>query len=172
MIFLKRISLISLFISLFTLPVFCVAKELSLQVKLTAIESIATTEERGDELYFSVTEFPTNEKPRHYEVPDFPTHWLSKYLNKLDEVVLWEKVVAEDQGVSVVFSLIERDAPPWNLDDLVGSVKLKLKNENGKLTKQWSIPNKEDTEKLNDSENMFILTGDGGEYHIVLEVKE
>src|SRR5690606_15255973 len=113
-----------------------------------------------------------NEKPRHYEVPEFPLHWLSKYVDKLSNVLLWEKVVEDEQGVSIVLSLIERDAPPWNLDDLIGSVKLKLKNEKGKLTKEWSIPNKNVTHRLSDDDNVFILTGDGGEYHIALEVKK
>lgn len=144
------------------------AKESKLALKLTAIERITATEEGGDELYFSITEYSSKMHPRHYVIPAFPTHWLSDHLKGVQDIVLWEKNLVDAEAVTVLVSLVESDTPPWNVDDLIGTVKLKALNTGKEVDAQWRIPNREFAEKLSGSENSFVLTGDGGEYHIGL----
>lgn len=145
-----------------------VAKEAKLALKLSAIERVTTTEEGGDELYFSITEYSSKMHPRHYVIPAFPTHWLSDHLNGVKDIVLWEKKLQDTEAVTVLVSLVESDVPPWNVDDLIGTVKLKAINNGEQIESQWRIPNKEYSEKLSGSENSFVLSGEGGEYHIAL----
>lgn len=143
-----------------------------IELKLEGIEKIHAQESHGDELYFSITEYSSSEAARHYQVPDFPTHWLSDYLGSVKNIVLWKRDLNEGESVSLIISLVERDVPPWNVDDLLGSVKLKVKREKNRLLKEWSIPNQSNTKKLMDHMNAFVLTGDEGEYHLLLKLVE
>lgn len=144
----------------------------NLVVKLDSIVKIHSQEERGDELYFSITEYSNKQGNDHYQVPNFPTHWLSSHLSQVDDVNIWQKALIDGEAVQLIISLVERDVPPWNVDDLIGSVKLKLKYEQDKLEKEWSIPNQANTTRVPDTKNTFKLVGDEAEYTIVLKVEE
>lgn len=170
--FLAKVSRVFiLFISMVVLPAQA-ADEMKLVLKLDSIEKKDVQEERGDELYFNITEYSSVDAARHYQVPDFPTHWLSPYLENVKDVSLWKKSLIDGESVELIVSLVERDVPPWNVDDLLGSVKLKLKWENNKLQKQWSIPNEENTSFIDNETNEFAFTGDDGNYHLKLHVKQ
>lgn len=107
-------------------------------LKLNFIEKIKSAETMGDELYFHVTEYSSMTKPVHTLVPDYPIHWLSHYLENVKNVTIWERSLKEGEAVELALSLTERDAPPWNLDDLVGTLKVKFKQEGGTLVQHWS----------------------------------
>lgn len=170
--FLAKVS--ALFFTLLVLisPVTNAAEPVKLVLKLEAIEKLQAQEDQGDELYFNITEYSSVDRASHYQVPDFPTHWLSAYLENVKDVAIWEKEVKDGESVELIISLVERDVPPWNVDDLLGSVKLKLKWNNNQLEKEWSIPNKTNTRKIDEEVNAFSLTGDESEYHMVLKVKK
>tara|TARA_R110002110_G_scaffold115322_2_gene286022 strand:+ start:5152 stop:5718 length:567 start_codon:yes stop_codon:yes gene_type:complete len=146
--------------------------KLNVVVKLDSIKKTQAQEESGDELYFSITEYSSTKTSDHYQVPDFPTHWLSSYLDQVKNVNLWEKELQPNEAVQLIISLVERDVPPWNVDDLIGSLKLKVKWENNQLTKEWSIPNQDNTAREPDTTNTFKLTGDEAQYKITLKVEE
>lgn len=142
------------------------------RIDLTEIKVVKTTESGGDELYFSVTEYSSLDRPHHYLVPNFPTHWLSDQLSQITDVELWSKKLKQNESVEVLISLLERDAPPWNVDDLIGTVKFRISYVDGELKRESSIPNLKDTQRSADSKNEFVLIGDGGEYNIRLNVEE
>lgn len=141
-----------------------------LTLQLTTIEKIHATENQGDELYFSVTEYSSLDRPTHYEVPSFPTHWLSDHLENVKDVTLWSKRLKEGEGITLLVSLIERDAPPWNVDDLIGSIKVKLFQKDGKIEQKMSIPNRSNTQPMDDLHDGFVLSGDEGEYHLLFKI--
>lgn len=142
-------------------------------VKLEHIEKIKSQEKRGDELYISVTEFPTVGTPSHYQIPNFPTHWLSARLTNVKDVTIWRKNIKSCDNVKVIFSLVEQDIAPWNIDDLLGSVELTLTCENGKLVPNWVIPNSAITQKVQNEKDSFSFTGENAVYraHFKLEQK-
>lgn len=147
------------------------AQSEEIAVKLKKIESIHTQEKYGDELYISVTEFPAKEdQPRHYQVPAFPTHWLSRYLQNMHDVVIWKKSVDQCEPVDLLISLVETDVIPWNVDDLLGSIELKVKCVNGKAVDEWSIPNPKITTKIANEKNAFSFTGEKAEYRAVFNL--
>jgi len=148
------------------------AQPIMVEVNLAKIERIQATEENGDELYFNVTEYSSLERPRHYQVPNFPTHWLSEHLKNVKDVNLWEKKLAQNEAVEVILSLVERDVPTWNVDDLIGYVKLKIRNNNGKMEHIWSVPLNADTALAKGSQDKFVLTGDYGKYIIELKAQK
>lgn len=141
-------------------------------VKLQEIQKIKPQEKRGDELFISVTEFPKGQTPRHYQIPSFPTHWLSNYLTNVKDVSLWQKNIQGCQDVKVIFSLVEEDFAPWNLDDLLGSVELNVKCEQGKFVTDWIIPNKEITEPLANEKNTFTFKGNKAEYRARFKLEQ
>lgn len=140
------------------------------QVAIEKMTQIAAQESRGDELYFSITEYSSIEKPRTYLVPNFPTHWLSEHLSEINHVVLWQKPLKENESVMLVISLIERDAPPWNVDDLIGTIKLKMHFKDGVLEKGWQIPNRDEVEMSSQEQQLFLMKGDNGKYEVDLKV--
>ncbi len=149
-------------------PVF--AKDLT--IKLDVLEKIHAQEQSGDELYFNITEFPESKPPRHYRIPSYPSHWMSDYLKNVKNLTLWQKSYPSCEKTDVIISLVEADLPPWNVDDLLGSVEFKVTCEQGKMHTTWAIPNKTNTAKILNSENAFAFTGDHSEYHAIFRLDE
>ncbi len=143
-------------------------------ITLEELDAIKSQEKRGDELYFSITEYPSTSPAKHYQVPSFPSHWVSAYFKSLKNIVLWQKDMSTCEPMEVIFSLVEEDLPPWIPDDLLGSAKLKIHCENGKAIKEWVVPNKEITNEdtVNDKKTVFNFTGKGADYRAVLYFDE
>ncbi len=107
-------------------------------LKLNFIEKIKNLENMGDELYFHITEYSSLSTPVHTLVPEYPINWVSAYLAEVKNVTLWQRALKEGEAVELAISLTERDAPPWNLDDLVGTVKVKFRRDGKQLIQEWS----------------------------------
>ncbi len=133
------------------------AKLLHPEVYLDKIIGHESGEKEGDELYLSVAEFHSDgtsqaytvpghfvERSTHYgstfppSPPRHPTlYWNSGQLSQISKLKLWDKPLMDGDAVEIVISLIEHDLPPWDLDDLIGTIKLRLRNEKGRLYVQW-----------------------------------
>jgi hypothetical protein len=144
-----------------------------LTIKLEELEKIKSQEKGGDELYFSITEYPARSPARHYQVPSFPSHWVSDYFKSLKNIVLWQKDMTTCEPTEIIFSLVEEDLPPWDPDDLLGSAKLKISCDAGKVVKEWIVPNKVNTneEELKDK-TVFEFKGEGADYRATFKVEE
>ncbi len=157
-------------ISVFASPSFAQTEQIA--VKLKTLEVIRQQEKSGDELYISVTEFPTVGSPSHYQIPSYPTHWLSKYLTNVKDVVIWKKNLNHCEPIDLLISLVEEDFAPWNMDDSLGSVQLKVQCVNGKAVEQWTIPNSKDTSKVSNDNNAFTFTGEGANYKATFSLED
>lgn len=148
-------------------PFTAFSKPVHIQLKLESIVCKQTTEKSGDEIYWSVTAYSNLQPPTLIRVPQFPTHWLSQHLPQIKNVRLFEKDLQDNESIQIVLGLIEHDAPPWNNDDHLGSVKLTLHNHGGALSKSWSVMQYADgvlpRQKKVDSPT-FILEADQGQY--------
>ncbi len=116
-------------------------KTVSPQVDLLSITAHRIGEKTGDELYMTITTYPSEGKPSHYRIPKFPSHWMADKLGQINDIKLWKESIKPDQAVTIVFSLIEQDVPPWNTDDLIGTIQLHLKNVNGQIESKWHVVN-------------------------------
>lgn len=161
------ITLVALFLSTSV----C-AQEVNLAVTLSKLDAVRTSEKRGDELYVSITEYNSSTSPINYRIPEFPLHWKSNGSKEITNALLWANTFKEGEGASVIFSLIEQDTPPWNLDDLIGTIKLKVRNEKGKLKSEWVIPHQAGYQVIPEHQNAFILKGNNVEYYMVLKLEE
>lgn len=140
----------------------CFAQEI-IQLKLKKLEAVQNQEQQGDELFFHITEFPEKSKPKHYYIPNRPAHWLSKHLDQVQNINLWQKS-AQCENTEVLISLVEEDVEPWNINDLLGSVLLKVKCVDGKISKEWFIPDPNITMNSSMESNVFQFQGKKAKY--------
>jgi len=163
----KKIVVI-LFSLLAAIAVAAGPKSQPVAVNLLHLKALNTSERGGDELYMSVTVYPSQGKSSTKQIPQRPLHWLNKHLEKINNLNLWSGDLAPGQSVSILLSLMEQDAPPWNTDDLIGTVRVHIKNDNGKLISSWSMPNRIDSPTevytKHGPAKLFELTGEGARY--------
>ena len=74
--------------------------------------------------------------------------------------------------MKVIFSLVEKDVAPWNLDDLIGSVELTLICENGKMIPKWIIPNQTITHKIDNQKDGFLFSGKNAQYRAIFKLEQ
>ncbi|AHE66357.1 hypothetical protein [Legionella oakridgensis] len=166
-----------LLLSLLYLPVAFAADEQILKpiLILNHIKVIAPHEQKGDELYFDITAFWADKPRKYYQVPKPPRYWASADSDKINSVPLWSEPLKPGQVVILLISLMDIDVLPMDPDDLIGIVRVKLKNENGVLHAIWSIPNRsigpETIMGQKGEIQKFELSGPYGDYEIYLSLQ-
>lgn len=143
------------------------------QVRLKKIEKIKSSES-NDELFFAITKFSNKERSAYEQVPGYPLYWNSDKLDKINELVLWEGDVTQGESIRLIISLIEHDAPPFYLDDLLGSSKLTLTNSSGELSYEWGVPQFSDLPevelKVKSGKKLYTYKGENSHYNLEYEV--
>lgn len=151
----------------------------TLELRLVSLEMIRHGEIGGDELYMSITEFPkstSQKKGRHYQIPKLPIHWTSDVVGKIHDLTLWKGTLEDNDAVTLLVSLIEYDSAPWDLDDLIGSIKVRMRvNDEGKLQSEWTVPNNVEVlpeELIINGEKLlrFNYSGDNGHYVVTYQL--
>lgn len=150
------------------------ANPLQVDVMLSSMKAIKSQEAGGDEVYFSVTQYSNKKRPQESRIPMFPTYWRSATVNELKDVILWHAELEQGESVQVVLSLIEHDAPPWNVDDHLGSAKVTLNNDRGRMKVEWSQPNYQDQPPTIQSPEAPLYTFMAGEakYQVKFDIKK
>lgn len=150
------------------------AKSLEPQLNLIAIKSIRASESQGDELYFTVTEFRRAHVVKHYSIPEFPAVLSSKALENVPKLKLWQQELAKDERIELLVTLVEHDNPPWDREDILGTIKVLLKNENGKLSVKWlETKNSEAFGKEKEQTSpigRFLFKGEKGLYQVDFQI--
>jgi len=169
----KRI-LLTVVLCIFSVAVH--AKTLYPTVSLLKIEEVKAQEAGGDELYLHITQYHSSGESETQTFPRRPTYWPSEHLDKIKNVKIWDNKLNKGESVEVIISLLEQDFHPWNTDDLVGTIKLRLRNDNGSLQSNWSMPNRADApDTVNTKYGLaqrFTLIGDHHKYVLYLVLKE
>lgn len=109
---------------------------------LNKIKVLNAQERDGDELYLTLNARLSGEFPEYMRIPAKPTHWLSSQMDSVEDVRLWSGPIVEGSSAIVVIELNEQDAEPLNPDDLLGVMRVRLKNEKGSLSVEWDVPNR------------------------------
>lgn len=141
---------------------------------LQSIEANKMSESGGDEVYVSVAEFNNYGKPSYFRVPSYPTYWLSKHFKSVKNVRLWEREFSDGEAAQLIISVIERDVPPWNVDDLIGAVKVNVSQKDGIINIEWDHKYLEHEAKIEvgtkDKDKVnFTLKGNNSEYHVTFD---
>jgi len=115
---------------------------------LVGMKARKTQETKGDELYFHLHIYPSYKEHYSLRIPEVPKIWRSQKLKEVTNVPIFEESIPEGGTVNVVISLMEKDDPPFDSDDLLGVITAHFKNDQGKLKSLWSIPNRTDAPVL------------------------
>ena len=165
-----------LLLSLWLLPVNyvlgaeAVTQDLNPRLVMELLTAITPTEKSGDELYFDISVYRANKQAEYLRVPTSPGHWPSKIIDKLNQITLWSEPLKSGEATTLILSLVESDDTLVNPDDLIGSIKVEMKNDKGVLQTNWSQPNR--TEELGQKDiQKFELVG-GGKYELYLSLKK
>lgn len=142
-------------------------------LNLEAIKAAKLTEKGGDEIYFDVLAFGKGFHPAHRQVPPYPHHWPDFVLDKVKNVTLWKGHVKKKAEVKLIVSLLEKDVPPWNTNDLLGTFEITLQQDKRHLVISYSEPGNPKTfkkafDKL--SQEVSFTLG-AGEYHFTISVQ-
>jgi len=136
---------------------------------LNQIRVIAASESGGDELYFDIGIYQSNQPTQYLRIPKKPMHWSSAIVDKIKEVPLWSQSLKSGQAVTLIVSLIDRDRSSMNPDDLIGTIRVDLNNDKGHLKTRWSMPNRP-ASIGNKAMQKFDLMGEG-RYEVSFTVK-
>lgn len=170
----KRIGLF-LLAGLFSSFVNAADTELKPRLVLDHLKVIQAQEKDGDELYFDVSVYRANQAVRYLRIPAKPIHWPSQLMDNVSKVTLWSEPLKAGETVTLIVSLMESDALPFNPDDLIGLVRVKLKNAKGVLQISWGMPNRYDGPAKMASQSStqkFDMLGEGARYNLYLSLTE
>ncbi len=140
---------------------------------LNHVSLIQHQEADGDELYFDVSVFRSKEPTQYLRVPAKPFHWKSQRIQDVSNMTLWSDMIKKGEDVTIIVSLMETDMTALYPDELIGSVRVKFKNENGVLHTRWSMPNHVGEVAFKgkkESVQKFDLVNDGAHYKVDLSV--
>lgn len=167
----KRV-LLSFILLMLSLPIF--ADDFEPLIILNSIEVNKTSEEYGDELYIVVTKFGADGSNTQYTIPEYPITWPSEAIHQIKDVHVWQGIVPVGAKDEIIIELVEHDVPPYNVDDSIGSIRIKLSNKDGKLNTTWE-QNWHETDK-NKTEvvlqpnkgvsESYTFKGEGGDYNL------
>lgn len=134
---------------------------------MDTIAQVKSAESYGDELYFVVTEFNSDNKNKQYTIPNYPIHWPSDALPQIKNLKMWDGVITDGETIELVVELVEHDAPPFDVDDSIGALKVKLVNKNGALETTWLDAQTASHTQEKDKKvtfEIFDFKGEGGDY--------
>lgn len=140
---------------------------------LNQIKALQTQEKNGDELYFDISVYRPQGPAQYLRVPKKPMHFGSQQTASIKPMVLWSDVIKPGHTLTLIVSLVEADDSPVNPDDVLGSIRVMLKNEDGVLKTQWSMPNRsiDLNQKSNESGvKQFDLQSSGTNYLVGVSV--
>lgn len=165
---------------LFLLSTSVFAQNIQAVIQMDSIDVQKSTEEYGDEIYLVITEFDADGANTQFTIPQYPVTWPSEGIHQVKNVKLWQGEIKSGKTDEIIIELVEHDAPPYNVDDSIGSVRIKLNNNNGTLNILWQQNWDESAGKTNAAEvvksdaltsKTFVFKGDGGEYTLTFSLK-
>lgn len=158
--------------TLIVLPAY--ATTLYAVVHLQNLTQIKPREKSGEELYINVEDVSSKKVKKTNVAPSLPLYWRLAKQNGIKNITLWQGKLTEGESVAITFTVLERDLPPYEPEDQVGSMLLTLKNIDGVLKSHWKNgPNTESEVQENVAAEDHLTTKFrmGGSYEMVLKVK-
>ncbi|OHE77603.1 MAG: hypothetical protein A3F67_02950 [Verrucomicrobia bacterium RIFCSPHIGHO2_12_FULL_41_10] len=139
---------------------------------LNQIKVIKEGDWLSDDLYFDISVLRANRPTQYIRLPEFPLYWPASQVNALKSTVLWSEPIKSGQKIILIVSLMDQDSKPLNPDDVIGLIRVELKNEKGDLHMQWSMPNQKSV-PVNGTINTiqkFELFNVNGHYEVYLSL--
>lgn len=150
-----------------------VAKPAEMTLTLKQISSSQTSEKSGDEVYIDIFELSDDRRPKKFHIPKYPHHWPSVMLSKVKNIPLWQGRLNPTGEVKLIVSLLDKDAPPWNNNDLIGAAEIYITVENNtpKIILKVDEPNQKPQTFNGYMEQSISFQAGAGAYSIDLLLK-
>lgn len=158
---------------LFLLTLFGTLSAQVVKLHVDKLDIVEHSEHYGDEVFLHVLESHGDKVSDTY-LPNYPFYFRDGHLDNFQKTDLWEKELPEGEEVTLFISLIEKDAAPWNIDDLIGELTLSLKVEDGKVVRRWEMVDPENLDKVLSSSDKHMsleLFNDNGRYLLDLSLE-
>ncbi|MBI2785884.1 MAG: hypothetical protein HYX60_06110 [Legionella longbeachae] len=157
---------------LFSSSVFSVTNQvIKPNLILNEIKVVKAGELLGDNLYFDISVLRVNQPTQYIRIPEFPLRWPSSKINALKPNTLWSEPIETGKTVILLVSLMDQDSK-INPDDVIGLIRIELKNEKGDLHALWSMPNQESAPVIGTIRTIqkFELSNVHGHYEVYLSI--
>lgn len=141
-------------------------------LSLNQIKVIKEGEWFGENLYFDISVLRINQSTQYIRIPEFPLGWPSSSTNTLKQTTLWSEPIESGKKVILIVSLMDQDSKPLNPDDVIGLIRIELKNEKGNLHARWSMPNQKSAPVIGTIGTIqkFELSNIHGHYEVYLSL--
>jgi hypothetical protein len=150
-------------------PILLFATDLKPMLLLERIEVQEAGENPMDELYFDISIYRPHQSAIYKRIPSLPTNWLSYMTPAIQRLPLWSDLLKEGEALTIILSLNDADSPPWDIDDVIGLVKIQIKNNQGRLQVIWGSGTM--SPGVADKVQEFDIKGPNGHYYLHLTLK-
>lgn len=157
--------------SLFFLSSICWAHGVKLYVD--NLDILEHSERFGDEVFLHVLE-SDGEQVKETYFPQYPFYFRDGHLENFQSTMIWERDIAPGQVVKLFVSFIEKDAPPWNIDDLIGQIDLTLQGTQVGIDPSWSLAEPQEKSAVlsqSDRAMSLELSNNNGRYLLDLSLE-
>ncbi len=175
----------------FILPILVSAKPIEAKTATLTLNYIKQIkpQESHDEIYFLITDLGAKKKFL-YTIPGYanyiqvnraphpvgrrPVHfWRDANLNKIKNVLIWSRSNIGNKNTQLSISLVEADMPPWDIDDVLGTIKVNIIKKNNQVDCQLKTYANTRIIKRSitpyGSQYTLLFKNDGAEYQASLE---
>ncbi len=105
---------------------------------LDAINILDNTDTFGDQIYFFILQKNNAEPIAYASLPEFPFSYTEENLKHFEPSILWEGNLPQKDKMSLVLSLVDREALPWLADEILGNIEISIANQGQGLSIQWN----------------------------------
>jgi hypothetical protein len=123
-------------LTLFFLSAFVSAQVVKLHID--NLDILEHSERFGDEVFLYLLESDADKLNETY-FPQYPFYFRDGHLENFQTTSIWQKDIIPGQEVKLFLSFIEKDAAPWDIDDLIGQVDITLQGNAQGIESSWEL---------------------------------
>lgn len=143
-------------------------------VMLDSIEAEKLSKKSGDKIYINITESSNLGSSHTTRMPEKPILSFLKQSSEFKNLKLWQGNIRENEEIKLIFSVVEEDFSPWDIDNLIGSAQLILSKKNGKLDTKWELPIFEENTviQVQGKSPQYLMKGEHSHYRVSFSFAE
>jgi hypothetical protein len=105
---------------------------------LEDVKILANTDTFGDQIYFFLLQKNDGQAVYYASLPDFPFSYTAENLANFQPGILWKGDMTPKNNISIVVSLVDREALPWIADEVLGNIEIMIASQDQGLAIQWT----------------------------------
>ncbi len=141
---------------------------------LNKIQILSDTDSFGDQIYFFILQKNNSEPVAYASMPEFPFSYTHENLPQFEPAILWQGDLKASNKVSLVLSLVDREALPWIADEVLGNIEVSIMPQAQGLEMNWVALTPSvhfDPNQTSPMEQRIYVEQNGGKYSFDLAWK-